>query len=53
MLTYRVAKAGASILLLVVAGGWVIYVTLGLVGCWFAVIRRIAPEYQGRVSDAG
>ena len=53
MLTYRVAKAGASILLLVVAGGWVIYVTLGLIGCWFAVIRRIAPEYQGRLSDAG
>ena len=53
MLTYRVAKAGASILLLVLAGGWVVYVTLALVGCWFVVIRRIAVQYRTRVASAG
>jgi len=30
MLTYRVAKGGASLLIMVIAGGWVIYMTLGL-----------------------
>jgi len=51
MLTYRLAKAGASMLLLILVGGWVVYVTLGLIGVWFVVIRRVTARFRQREGE--
>ena len=52
MLTYRVAKGGASLLILgltaLAATGWVLWIALVLVGVWVVVTARILPRYEAR-----
>ncbi len=54
MLTYRVAKGGASLLLLVLALGatslWISWINLALIGGWVAITVVIVRRFRRRVS---
>jgi len=54
MLTYRVAKGGASLLLLgltaLAAGAWVSWVSLGFIGAWIAVTVGLVRAWRARTA---
>lgn len=56
MLTYRVAKAGASLLLIALvgleAGAFVMLLTLALIGMWLFVTRIITRRYRALIEEA-
>lgn len=56
MLTYRVAKGGVSILLLVLiavkAGGWVLMLALALLGVWLFLVRALTQRWRARTEQA-
>ena len=55
ILCYRVAKIGASLLLLLLgaisATGWVVWCILALIGLWIALTLKLIPMYKARIAS--